>query len=1100
MTVPSVPSRRVLEEVERINIERGHEVGGFVSLSHGFIPKNPPKQVLPESHRVWDEVALSLPELYRTVKVRDALDAMPILPATVDALPDEHLLRALSILSIFAHAWVRIEMTPAGDIPPPVLEPWTEATRRIGRREAFMQYNDLILTNWRQHDPGASDPMAIENLELLIPTVGNQTERVFYLTQIEMTARAAPLVGAVVRAQEAIAADDVAGVKAELLLMLDVLRALVEDSFVKIDPNPLAATHCDPVIWGTTVAPFAVSLDERIPGPGGTANPVFHLMDSFLGRKEYGSQLGQEASNLRLVAPPLQQDFIRAIAETSLPGFLEKAKSRSLSGLVQTISDAYAGDSGIIAAHRMKAYGFLEVAFKVGRSVTIGGFKGVFRERPWKLVDSELNITRMERGVGATQHLHRAAVADRTSPSVDQPDEVAQVSLDIGGRGIVYHPGDRCGVLPVADQALVSRTLEALDADPDTMVPLTPLWVSALEARAGFEGATEIRLEDFLRFAKVRPVLRPTAKALWAVTVSPRLGEIVESRQEDLWELWDLLELVHADGYDVSRLWSSQIWQSEAIAQIVPPETFRMYSVSSAPDLDDDALPKHLDLTVGALAYEANGVLRQGNASTYLTRNAPATEDAVPVRIVHPRRFRLPKDPGRPIVMFAAGTGIAPFRGFVHARAQQEGAGESLLYAAHRDRSRLLYQSEFDQYVADGKLSMRIALADEGTMLEDVMSEPDNAAQLRRLIVDEGAAVYLCGRPGFANSVLAVLSSLVGRDSVRQLVADRRLMLDIFTAFAPVTAQPDDAGLFDASDVVLHNDDERGWWIVVDGMVYDLTEFVHLHPGGKKIIVESAGMDASREYRSVLHHENSEIEAMLSMYRIGAVRRLRFDNEWGIVLTPDGFQYLSLHDAYRAWVKFLYLVVEMQNALANDFTYMRMQTVVGEDPDALSPLKLMLFGNTHLRFFDHYFHGSLSEDLHMLWAITTGMGAPTEPLRGLETALGAVTGSADAKTADAFGERLRGVYREARERLDDAAYWSQVRGLCDAVEAADRGFLEAMKAALRDGVKVFERLEADTMRSGGPELVATLLRVPDIAAAYYADLLARIRAVDPALA
>jgi sulfite reductase (NADPH) flavoprotein alpha-component len=1068
-------SRTALEAAEQANAEAGHELGGFVSAERGFLPKRAPASSLPDSHGAWDEVAASLPALYRAVRVREALRTMPILPADPVSLPDEHLLRAVTLLSMFAHAWVRVEMTDGGDIPPPVLEPWTQVTQRMGRAEPFMQYNDLILTNWRMKDPSAAEPFAIENLDLMLPTVGNQTEHVFYLTQVEMTAKATPLLTSVVRAQEAMAVDDIPGVRDELVLMLEVLRSLVERSFVKIDPNPLAATHCDPVIWGTTVAPFAVSLKEHIAGPGGTANPVFHLVDAFLGRTQYGSQLGDEASRLRVLAPPLQQDFVRAVNDVSLRDFLARMRSRSLDGLVQTVADAFSGEQGIIAAHRLKAYGFLEVAFKVGRTVTIGGFKGLFRDRPWKEVDKELNITRMERAEGYRPHIHRGVLGARGEPAPG----VARVSFDVAERGVVYHPGDRCGVLVENAPDLVARTLEALDADGSEVVPLTPNWVTALASREGYEGSTKLALADFLRFAKLRPVLRPVAKALYAATVSPRLGEILETRTEDQWELWDLLKLLVEDGYDVSRLVSAESWQAEALAHVVPPEPYRMYSVSSAPDAGPDGLPATLDLTVGALVYESNGVERQGTASSFLTGGATEAAE-VPVRVAHPRRFRLPDDPTTPIVMFAAGTGIAPFRGFMHSH-----PGAQYLYVGARVESMLLYR---DELAANERLNLRAAFADEGGQLEREME--DHADELRELA--SSGVFYLCGRPGFAQSVMETLAGIVGRQALRQMVADRRLMMDIFTAFAPAADAA--AGVsFEASDVVLHNDDEHGYWLVVDGMVYDMSEFVNLHPGGKKIIVESAGMDASREYRAVLHHENSEIEAMLSMYKIGPVRRLRFGGEWGVFLTPDGFEYLSLHDAYRFWVRYLYLVVEMQNALNNDFSYMRMVTVRGEEPDAVTPYKMMLFGNTHLRFFDHYFHGSLGDDLRELWAVTTGLCAPDQPLRALGDGLDAVAGSAAAGVVDRFGERLRGVYRA--EAFDEAA----MRALVEAVQAADGEYLRAMKMTLRDGVRVFEKYESETLRLGGQELVDVLLRAPGVAAAYYDDLIARVGAVAPTL-
>ncbi len=60
--------------------------------------------------------------------------------------------------------------------------------------------------------------------------------------------------------------------------------------------------------------------------------------------------------------------------------------------------DAYVGDRGWMGLHRIKAYGFLEVAFKVGREVTTGArFTGLFKDSTWDRVDDELAVVRDER-------------------------------------------------------------------------------------------------------------------------------------------------------------------------------------------------------------------------------------------------------------------------------------------------------------------------------------------------------------------------------------------------------------------------------------------------------------------------------------------------------------------------------------------------------------------------------------------------------------------------------------------------------------------------------------------------------------------------------
>src|SRR5690606_31251471 len=110
--------------------------------------------------------------------------------------------------------------------------------------------------------------------------------------------------------------------------------------------------------------------------------------------------------------------------------------------------NVYAGENGFLGRHRMKVYGYLEIAFKVGRSVTIGGFAGIFRDRTWDEVDTELEAARVERLETFPSSCHYATVTSVTSPSPETPEGVRHIVLDVSGSGVRYEPGDRCGVLP----------------------------------------------------------------------------------------------------------------------------------------------------------------------------------------------------------------------------------------------------------------------------------------------------------------------------------------------------------------------------------------------------------------------------------------------------------------------------------------------------------------------------------------------------------------------------------------------------------------------------------------------------------------------------
>jgi len=303
-----IPARRALTAASAANARSGHENLGFLSLEHGFLPAHPPLGALPASHHAWDALAAELPELYCTLGIQRAVAALEELPADADSLPDACLLRASALLSILAHAYHRGEATPPAVLPPALQRPWEEVTRRLGRRTPVLSYIDLILYNWRLLDPTCIEPLRVENMALLIPTVDNPEERIFYLTQVEIMARCTSLVGAVVRAQETVAHDDPAALAAELSAIAECLYAVAGEALVKIDPNPSSPLYVDPVVWAKTVAPFAVPIFQGVQGPSGTSAPIFHMLDLFFGRRDYRSTLGQETMHLRAWYPPLPLD------------------------------------------------------------------------------------------------------------------------------------------------------------------------------------------------------------------------------------------------------------------------------------------------------------------------------------------------------------------------------------------------------------------------------------------------------------------------------------------------------------------------------------------------------------------------------------------------------------------------------------------------------------------------------------------------------------------------------------------------------------------------------------------------------------------------
>ncbi|MGH2830543.1 MAG: cytochrome b5 domain-containing protein, partial [Actinomycetota bacterium] len=1003
------PARLVLLQAEATNRAFGHESLGFLSESHGFMPIQPPLTELPEPYRIWDDVATRLPALIREGAVRDALNQMPVLSA--DALDEPSLLRASTIMSIFAHSYMRSRSPGPTEIPDSVARPWEEITRRLDRPHPVLSYIDLIVYNWRRLDPAG--PLEVENLELLVGTIDNPEERIFYLTQVEILARCTPIVGAVVRAQEATVRGDADALASELIAIADVCRTVTENALPKIDPSARAATHVDPIVWAKTVAPFAVPLEPGVQGPSGTSSPIFHLLDAFFDRRRYRSTLGEEMVRLRDWYPRHWREFVAAVGEVSVPERVARFGGRALRGLLADALEAYAGESGFLGRHRLKVYGYLELAFKIGRSITIGGFSGLFQDRAWDEVNDELEAARAERHDEmdtAPSRLGRIVGHTRLDPN----GRTTGVRVSVAGEGIRCRPGDRIAVLPENSETIIGETLRSLRASGEELVRLDAAWRSALAASGG--AAEQAPLRTLVRHGAVRPVMRRAARMLLAITGDPILERIVASRSEDQWELWDLLDLLQHRDFDPRLLWRAHPADPESICRLIPPDVPRLYSIGAV-TRDGAGIVDTFELTVGLLHYETThaGATRPrlGTASAFLTGGA---SDIVRLRLVPAHRFRLPDDHRRPIVMFAGGTGVSPFLGFIQGRVVEPEAGEAWLFLGARTFAEVPQNEALERAVALGRLDVRFAFSREDVevrveraseairfaprpgarrRIDEAILDDENAKTLRRLLSDRArggseAIVYVCGRSGFATSVRTALGRVLadlGND-LAGLAAAGRYVEEIFTSYtAPVEKA---TRVIDASDVAMHNDDEQGSWMVLDGRVYDITPLLQLHPGGSTILTGYAGLDATAAFAAVGHSRDPSVSAVRSLYEIGVVRRLDFGSAWAVAIGRNGLRSVRIDDLYRAWARLLYLVVEMENAFRNDRAGMTGPLGV---PDPASTLDGILMLDAHRRFLASYLEG-LFEPLGEVWAMTCGACSQTEDHRWIGARLRAIWTSA----------------------------------------------------------------------------------------------------------
>jgi sulfite reductase (NADPH) flavoprotein alpha-component len=1094
------PARRVVLDAIATNDRAGHDNLGSLSFSHGFIPRAEPRRSLPASHAAWDQIAAAIPTMFREYTTRREVDRLPVLSAAEADLPDEDVLRASAIFSILAHAYWYADPTPPAGIPSGIQRPWEELTRRLARPAPHLSFIDLNTHNWHFIDPRAADPFASENLRLAVPMVGNEDERRFQMVPVEMVYRFSPMLAAVCDAQDAVLADDPRALADRLVFIGDALRYHTFELLQKVNPNPYAARHyVNPVVWGKTAALFASPFQkEYVPGPSGTAIPSFTTLDLFFGRKSFKTTVGRETHETRNWFPRFWREWLDAVEGLSIPDYVARRGDKELAGVYEETKDAYAGESGLIARHRLKAYGYLDLSFKAGRVKTLGGFAGRFSERVWDRMANVLEETRRERYDSAPKLCHAVPVKRVEALRRGDGPAIHRVVLDVSGTGIRYAAGDRCGVLPESAPEVIERTLRALRATGDEPISLDAPWRAHVLQRHGYENAQVLPLRTLLRFGRLAPLDRAVVLGLSACSSSERLRRIVDARAEDQWDLADALTLLAEGGYDARRLWKAVAGDREHICHIVPPERWRLYSISSVMDDPRAHGASEIHLTVGELAYhvENTGVSRArhrvGTASGFLARAAEpgaVSRGRVSIRVVRPPRFSLPGDPARPVVMIAGGTGVAPMLALARARARTPGAGPTWLFLAVRTAEELEAHEELAPLVAAGTLRLTVAVsrATDGTRrrIDEEMLKPEHAAELWRLLRAAGH-VYICGRTTLANTVVEALRAIItrnvgdgaARETLYRLVGEDRLLMEIFTTYGG--AQFDDTKMrITASELAARNNERDGYWMAISGRVYDVTEFGHIHPGGLKIIQSYAGMDATYAYQVIQHHANPEVDAMLGMYERGVLREPDFGQVWGVALSDRGLRFVPLRDVYRAWADLLYMVVEMENGIANDLR-MRNEPFTDAEPPGhvmLTPIKAQRLGQTHSRLVDDYLPLVLGDPLDALWRMTLGVVGRVRLDAGwMRATMDAVRAAPDARTCAGASARLDRSLREGN---------TDFGSFCDELAHEDTRVLAELKESLCRGARVFETHERDTARHG-QQLLDALASVPPLIEAFNA--------------
>ncbi|KAJ7105601.1 fatty acid hydroxylase [Mycena epipterygia] len=201
--------------------------------------------------------------------------------------------------------------------------------------------------------------------------------------------------------------------------------------------------------------------------------------------------------------------------------------------------------------------------------------------------------------------------------------------------------------------------------------------------------------------------------------------------------------------------------------QMLPGMRVRQYSISSSPLWN----PANITVTVSVIQSEKGTEPFLGVASNYLANLRPGDRVQMAVR-PSAAAFHPPSDPGTPVVMFCAGSGIAPMRGFIQERASQKATGREvgkmlLFFGCRSPEKDFLYSdSDLSEWIKLGVVDVRPAFSRSPAHSEGCKYVQDRILKDSSDIVNahrDNAVFFTCGSGVVAKGIKTSLIEIIKR-------------------------------------------------------------------------------------------------------------------------------------------------------------------------------------------------------------------------------------------------------------------------------------------------------------------------------------------------
>jgi sulfite reductase (NADPH) flavoprotein alpha-component len=347
----------------------------------------------------------------------------------------------------------------------------------------------------------------------------------------------------------------------------------------------------------------------------------------------------------------------------------------------------------------------------------------------------------------------------------DSVKKVYHIELDIEDSSITYETGDSLGIVTNNNHKRIDQLIKTHNFDADKEIEYKQ---------------TTMTFKQVLLTLEVSLINKLFLKFYAQLIQSKELIEITDNHKMFL----DYVSQKQLS--DVLNEYPSQISEQQLVDNLVKI-TPRLYSIASSSQSNFE----EIHLTV-ALVESSSNEPAIGLVSGLLCDQS-IEGDSIEIYVENNQNFSLPKNTEAPIIMIGAGTGIAPFRGFLQERQSLQAPGKNWLFFGNPSfENDFLYQLELQKFFDDGTLNA-IDLAFSRDQKEKIYVQDrikEKAEDIWKWL-EEGAHIYICGNKDYmAKSVEIELLKLIetygSKDSLQaknyltELKQNKRYQKDVY--------------------------------------------------------------------------------------------------------------------------------------------------------------------------------------------------------------------------------------------------------------------------------------------------------------------------------